>query len=165
MLYCENCQVLSRDGKTCPLCGSKKLRPVCPDDPVLLLTVGEEESSRISAAFSDASIPCMAQAQGAGGVLNLLGGRPRSTARRIFVPYREVEHAREVLIGIGAVKENAAAGLKDAPAELQKEEPVPVSRKGRMAARIFCAVSFLALVWVVVYFSDRLADFLKSLFR
>mgnify|MGYP000853075191 FL=1 len=160
MLYCENCQVLSRDGKTCPVCGGKKLRPVRPDDPVLLITVGEEESARISAAFQDAAIPCFAQAQGAGSVLSILGGQPRSTARRVFVPFGEVEHAREVLIGIGALKEGASAK----PPEPEREEQ-PMSRGRRAAARIFFAVVFLAVIWIVVYFCDILAGYLKNFFH
>lgn len=161
MLYCENCQVLSRDGKTCPMCGTDQLRPVRAEDPVLLVTVGQEDAERASAAFQDAAIPCLVRAMGVGSALTVFTGKSHCEENQIFVPYEEVEHAREVLVGIGILKEEA----EPAPAAEKPEESAPMSREKRTVVRIVSAAAFFLLVWLAVSLSDTLADFIKSLFR
>lgn len=162
MFYCERCQVLSRDGKTCPLCGSRKLRPVCPDDPVLLLTVGEDEATRITAAFKESSVPCLARSTGSGGYTSIILGRSRCSDVRIFVPFNKIERAKEILIGIGALKTGKESEEKTGPSK--QGGKVPMSRCKRIAVKIISAILFFLLIWGVVILSDWVAAKFKGLF-
>lgn len=160
MLYCSDCQTAVPEGEVCPLCGRKNLRAIRDDDPVLLLTVGEDEAARIAAAFQQASIPCMTRSTDAGGYSSIILGRSRCSDVRIFAPFGETEHAREVLFGIGALKENGELHENAEPAgsgaaEKKKKNPV---------GEIIAAVLFFALVWLVVSASDIIAAFVKGLF-
>lgn len=168
MLYCERCQVLSRDDNVCPSCGGKKLRLPKDNDPVLLYTAGGEEAEQIAAAFEDAGIPFMKRTLGGGGYVGIVLGQSRSSQVNIFVPYGEMEHAEEILHGIGILKEEkteqAAEDLKEPKkpsAEKAKKEEIPMSRGRRIAVRIFSALLFLLLVWLVV----SVADGIVSLFQ
>ncbi len=162
MLYCERCQVLSRDGKTCPLCGSRKLRPVCPDDPVLLLTVGEDEAIRITAAFKESSVPCLARSSGSGGYISIILGRSRCSDVRIFIPFNKIEHAKEILIGIGFLKTEKESEKKADSGE--QGGKVPMSRCKRIAVKIISVILFFFLIWGVVILSDWVITRLKGLF-
>ena len=163
MLYCEKCQTVSQDGQSCPLCGSQKLRPICPDDPVLLLTVGEDESSRIAAAFEEASIPCMTRPSRTGGYTSIVLGHNRCSDVRVYVPFGEVERAKDILIGIGALKTGKNTEKEERSGT--KGNCSAESHGRRTAVKIFSAVLFFILIWVAVILSDRLVEALKGLFR
>lgn len=168
MHYCADCQVLSPDGEKCPLCGGKKLRQAKADDPILLITESETEVSRITAAFDDADIPHMERTLGTGGYTSIILGQSRCAEIRVFVPFGEIEHAKEVLRGIGAIKqaENDIPSLQeDLPCKKQKEEATPMSRGRRLAVRIFSIVLFIAIIWFVVVMADNIAAYLKSAFH
>ena len=169
MLYCEKCQVLSRDDNVCPSCGGKKLRLPKDNDPVLLYTAGGEEAERIAAALEDAGIPFMKRTLGGGGYIDIVLGQSRSSQVNIFVPYGEVKRAEEVLHGIGVLKDEeteqaAVEGVeaeKNPAGKAAKKEEIPMSRGRRIAVRIFSALLFLLLVWLVV----SVADGIVSLFQ
>ena len=168
-LYCERCQALSKDGKVCPSCGGKKLRLPKDNDPVMLYNAGGEEAEQIAAAFEDAGIPFMKRSLGGGSYTGIVLGQSRSSQVNIFVPYGEVEHAEEILHGIGVLKDeeteqDAAEGMEEEknPSETKaKKEQIPMSRGRRIAVRIFSALLFLLLVWLVV----SVADGIVSLFQ
>lgn len=106
MLYCPRCQVLAGTGDECPSCGSKKLREVRPDDPVLLLTADEAECSAVGAAFDDGGIAHEERMCGTGAPSSILYGRMPNATYRIFVPFGELDRCREVLCGIGMLDES-----------------------------------------------------------
>lgn len=161
MLYCAKCETLSLDGETCPMCGGKKLRPVRPGDPVLLLTTGGEETQRICSAFEDAGIPHEARPLGTGGIMRIYTGGPDNTSSvRIFVPYQAVERCREILTDIGVLNESGV--IADPPGEKLSEESL--SRGWRVSRRIFSAFLFLLAIVLVVALSDDLVNLIKSLF-
>ena len=157
MQYCEDCQVLSKDGESCPSCGGKNLRPVRNDDPILLLTVGGEESQRISAAFDDAGIPHMERRMGSGGYVSPILGQSRCSDFRIFVPYEKIADAENVLRGIGALKEH--------PPEDEKSEEIPESGSRRRARHIIIALMLGALICVAVLATDTLISEFKNFFH
>lgn len=168
-LYCERCQVLSRDGKVCPSCGGKKLRLPKDNDPVLLYNASGEEAEQIAAAFDDEGIPFMKRTLGGGGYVGIVLGQSRSSQVNIFVPYGEAEHAEEVLHGIGVLKDegkeqDAAESVdegENSSKKKAKKKEIPMSRGRRIAVRIFSALFFLLLVWLVV----SAADGIVSLFQ
>lgn len=168
MRYCEKCQVLSKDGEKCPLCGNKALRSARADDPVLLFTTRQEEAERIAAAFDDEKIPHMERMLDGGGYTRIVLGRSRCASMEIFVPFGEIGRARDTMRGIGALKDGGGQGAAGRPTDCK-----PVGGKAgkemspgrRAAVRIFSAIAFLALVCAVVYLSDSLVAFLRSVFH
>ncbi len=174
MLYCERCQMLSEDGETCSLCGSRKLRPVSANDPVFLFTTGQEEAERIAAAFDDEKLPHMERILENGSASPALLGQNRFASTRIFVPFAEMEHARDVMRGIGALKDGgeedgpavSGAGAHTAPREAARgKEEKPMSSGRRAALRIVSIILFLLLVCLVVFGSDAIVAVIKSIFR
>lgn len=165
MLYCERCQVLSCDETMCPMCGSRKLRSVSENDPVLLFTAGAEETQRIAAAFDDAGIPHMERIQGGGRPTSIVLGQSRCAQMRIFVPYGKIDQAKDIMLGIGALKDD---GEKSEPAQQDEQagkKTVPMSSARRTAVRIFSALLFLILVVVVVAGADTIVNLFKSFFH
>ncbi len=153
----------------CPSCGGKKLRLPKDNDPVMLYNANGEEAEQIAAALEDAGIPFMKRTLGGGGYVGIVLGQSRSSQVNIFVPYGEMEHAEEILHGIGILKDeeteqDAVEGLKEGKklsAEKAKKKEIPMSRGRRIAVRIFSALLFLLLVWLVV----SVADGIVSLFQ
>ena len=161
MLYCAKCETLSLDGETCPMCGGRKLRPVEPGDPVLLMTTGGEEGRKICSALQDAGIPYEARPLGTGGIMKIYTGGPDNISDvRVFVPYQAIGRCREILTEIGILRED---GTKASPAAKKTAEE-SLSRSRRIFVRIFSAILFLLAVVLVVFLSDHLVNFIKSLF-
>lgn len=165
MLYCESCQVLSRDETMCPQCGSRKLRPVSENDPVLLFTAGTEETQRITAAFDDEGIPHMERIQGGGSLTSIVLGQSRCAQVRIFVPYGKIDHAKDVMLGIGALKDDGETSKPATQDEQAQKKAVPMSPGRRAAVRIFSSLLFLILVIAVVAGADTIVNLFKSFFH
>ena len=170
MMYCDRCQVLSKDGETCPLCGSRRLRPAAASDPVLLLTTGQDEADRIAAAFEDSGIPHMKRMQEGGSASQVLLGQNRFAQIRIFVPLGQIEAARDVMRGIGALKDDTEGTAQLPIGEEQYEEDNgdkqgSLSPGRRAVLRIFSVVSFLILVGAVVFAADSIISAFKSMFH
>jgi RNA polymerase subunit RPABC4/transcription elongation factor Spt4 len=167
MLYCKKCQVLSKDGRTCPLCGSDNLRPAAAEDAVLLYTAQQEEAERIAAAFDDAGIPHMERILEDGSYSAVVLGHSRCASMRIFVPFGEIAHAREVMLGIGALKNDGPSGAEQrVSGQASREETEkPMSRWQMTAIRILSMLLFFLLVAVVVFASDSLVGVFQSLFH
>ena len=164
MLYCEKCQVLSKNGKTCPLCGGGELRAAAAEDPVMLFMARQEEAERIAAAFDDEGIPHMERTAGSGGYFPAFFGRSRTAGTRIFVPFGEVARARGVMLGIGALKDGGEADAAAGEISQGKAEK-PTSRGKSAFIRVASALLFLLLVVAVVFASDSIVAGLKSIFH
>ena len=108
MLYCPRCQVLVTEEDVCPSCGSKKLRKVEANDPVLLYTADEMNCSMIRAALDENGIPHEERMCGPGAPPSLLYGKMPNALYRIFVPFGAVEHCKRILEEIGVVGENSS---------------------------------------------------------
>jgi hypothetical protein len=165
MLYCDRCQVLSRDEQMCPNCGSQKLRLPEKDDPVLLFITGTVEAERITAAFSDAGIPHMEKSD-CGSISSSILGLSRCMQTRIFVPFGEIQHAEDVMRGIGALKdeseETSQKPEKEAAGKMRSE---PMSNRRRALARVISAILFFALITLAVSFADGIVSIIRGFFH
>lgn len=165
MLYCDRCQVLSRDEQMCPVCGSRKLRIPKENDPILLFTADSGEAERITAAFSDEGIPHMEKNLG-GSASSVFFGKSRYMQTRIFVPFGEIDHAKDVMRAIGALKdENKETSEKPEQEAAGKEQEEPMSRSRRALLRIISAIMFFFLIAAVVFFADTIASEFWSFFH
>lgn len=153
MMYCPKCQALSEDGTACPSCGSRKLREALPEDPILLLTAGGGECDRITAAFEEEGIPFELRMNGIGGPPESLYGRAPGSEKNVFVPYGALDRCREILDSLG---------MLDGSGRLKRAKGREMNAPLRSFWRIFSVVLFLLLVWVVVTFTDRIAEAVKA---
>ncbi|WP_411678174.1 hypothetical protein [Caproicibacter sp.] len=160
MLYCARCQVLVKSEAVCPSCGSKKLREVRANDPVLLFTADETQCGMIRAAFDSNGTPHEERMCGPGAPPSILYGKMPNSLYHIFVPYGEVERCEEILHGIGALGENKFE--RNGPQNSDDDSSAAMSRGKRILVRILSAVMFLALVWGVVSIADEFINFIKS---
>lgn len=174
MFYCSTCQMLCES--ECPSCGSKKLREVQANDPVLLVTANEIECGRVTALLEDSGIPYEKRISGLEAAPNALFGDYGSSNKNIFVPYCELERSRE-LIGCTAelsdeqdsheedntIQENTS---EEEPEEKRNDEDEArhMSRGKRIFWRIISVALFILIVWAVVSGSDFLANWVKQLF-
>lgn len=165
MLYCARCQVLAGIGVECPSCGSKKLREVRQNDPVLLLTADETECAAVRAAFDDGAIAHEERMCGPGAPPSILYGRMPNADYRIFVPFGELDRCRDILRGIGVLGENDQKASDFETLET-KDDPKPDANRIRTAFfRVMAAILFLGLIYGVVNLTDTFIDFLKSAFH
>ena len=165
MLYCDRCQVLSRDEQICPVCGSRNLRIPEKNDPVLLFTAGTMEAERITAAFSDEGIPHMEKNEG-GSTSSIFLGQNRCTQTRIFVPFGEVGHAEDVMRGIGALSDESNENTEQPEKEAASDEHnEPMNSRRHVLLRIIYTIMFLILVASVVFFADGIVSEFKSFFH
>lgn len=165
MLYCDRCQVLSRDEQICPVCGSRNLRIPKGNDPVHLFTADTMEAERITAAFNDEGIPHMEKSEGA-SALTVILGQSHCMQTRIFVPFCEVGHAEDVMRGICALSdesnENSEQPEKEAASDEHNE---PMNDRRHVLLRIFYTIMFLILVASFVFFADGIVSEFKSFFH
>ena len=83
------------DEKKCPKCGNKHLRGAEGSDPVLLMERDSFTAESIESILQQNGIPCQLQGLLGAGVIMRLGYAFETY--RIFVPYGELEHAKELL--------------------------------------------------------------------
>jgi hypothetical protein len=169
MLYCPKCQLLiDSDTDRCAACGSKKLREPGPDDPVLLLTADETKAIMIRSAFQENGIVFIEQDSGFGAPPSMLLGKPFYGNRNIFVAFRDLNTAKELLNGIGIADAEDAKLESSTPAPEEgpepEEEQEPMSSRKRFFWRIVSAMMFILVVWGVVAAADFLANALKAFF-
>lgn len=163
MRYCSRCQVIVKTGVACPSCGSKKLREVRENDPVLLYTADEIKCSAIRAAFDSNGIPHEERMCGPGAPPSILYGKTPSSLYHIFVPFGEVEHCKDIMRGIGVLGENESQS-GEPPQGPDFTDSVEMSPLKRTAVRFLSAVAFLVIIWIVVTLADRVAELFKAAF-
>lgn len=163
MRYCPKCQTLVEAEEECPSCGNRKLREVRPNDPVLLYTTDETKCSMIRAAFDESGIPHEERMCGAGAPPALLYGKTPGALYRIFVPFGEVDHCKEILGAMGML-EGTDPAKRISGREPAEADPAKMSPRKRVLVRILSAAAFLLIVWGVVELADEFIAFLKSAF-
>lgn len=156
MRYCPRCQVLVKEEDVCPSCGSKKLREIEENDPVLLYSADEMKCGMIRAALDENGIPHEERMCGPGAPPSLLYGKMPNALYRIFVPFGALERCKRILEEIGVLGENNS--------EPDIREP-ETNRGKHIFYRIMASLLFLGLIYGVVTLADSFIDFLKSAFH
>lgn len=98
MKYCENCHIVT-DFPRCPACGAKVFREVREEDFCLLLERKASDCAVLKEVFEGEDIPCVAMPSG-DGFRSSLGLRLEN--EKLFVPYAQLEHAKELVRALAA---------------------------------------------------------------
>lgn len=186
MKYCSHCCTLFVSGAVCPDCSRPLVKDIKDNDPVCVISADGFERERIIAALSDAGIPCVEHMEKKEHNPDVIMGNAAARVK-IEVPYCAYEKAKDILIGIGAIKTNAEildeqtdvndnavpqekayeVKHKSKDEEILKqsvEEFEEMSPLKRNVVRIVSALLFVALVALVVFGVDFIANLIKGLF-
>lgn len=171
MRYCTRCKKLyltDKDTEKCIVCDKKTITKPNYASPVKIITANGFELERICAALDGEGLPYHYQQVRKDTGIQILNSAPPENCD-LFVPLSAYEKAQDVLIGIGAIKEdeiseideNSRNQLKAAQKKADEEELTP--QKARLV-RIFSAIAFLVIIAGVVFFADFLVEFIKKIF-
>lgn len=171
MKYCKKCRRIYSDSEqNCTEC--KKHYPLfsLTDDttPVYLMSASGFELDRVQAALEDSSIPSTSQPKAQVLSADAVTGSDK-TDREILVPYAALESARDVCIGIGAIKpegEEPVVEEKDVVDAVNSDldEAELMSPAKRTTVKIVSAILLIILFCLVIWGTDFLTGFIKGLF-
>ena len=82
----------------------------------------------------------------------------------ILVPYELYEKAYDVAVGIGAIKLEGEEIIEDDTDASADEEFEEMSNSKRTAVKIVTAILFVVVLALVIYGTDFITAFIKSLF-
>lgn len=167
MQYCKKCQVLC-EGE-CPCCGNRKLDQPGPEDPVRLTETAGFQSSMLEGLLEDNGIPY--EKRLSRGSDAALGRREDGAAYRYYVPYGAYEQAGELCVVAKPPEQQETQPPEDPQGP---EAPQTYTVKGetfevmppkkRRFWRIVSVLLFLAVIAVVVFASDAVANWVRGLF-
>ncbi|MCH5303606.1 MAG: hypothetical protein J1E41_01970 [Ruminococcus sp.] len=167
MKYCPKCKKLYNDEDTnctCVNCKSKALKTIEDETTSVYLCSGDVlERDRVQAALSDSGIPSIYTRHMVSANSQLVTGMDFD-GFDILVPYELYEKAYDVAVGIGAIEIEGAEIVEDAPESSYEEEFESMSRTKRTFVRITTAILFIIALAVVIYGTDFITAFIKSLF-
>ena len=130
---------------------SKKLQP--DTEPQLMITVSEEmEANRIAAALEDEGIPVAREYSRDMQASNVLMGNTIGEIR-LLVPSSEQDRAKDILIGIGALENDAEEPPK------QPDEPAK-----KHVSSFWLMVLVLLLAVLAVFGTDTIVGLLRNAF-
>lgn len=166
MRYCTKCKKLYKGDETekCFVCGKKTISDPSHYSPVNVVTANGFELERIRAALHDADIPYSYQEARKDAGIQILNSAPPENCD-VFVPLSAYEKTMDVLIGIGAVKEDISQADTEKLREAEKaaeDEELPPEKARRI--RILSGIAFILLLVLVVWLVDIGFEFVKSLF-
>jgi hypothetical protein len=166
MKYCPKCKKLYNDEDmkcACPECKGKALKNIEDETTSVYLCSGDViERDRVQAALEDSGIPSVYVRHMVSANSQLITGSDFD-GFDILVPYELYENAYDVAVGIGAIK-------LEGTEIVDEEEPSPaeefenMSRAKRTTVRVASALLFILLIAVVIYGTDYITAFIKSLF-
>ena len=166
MRYCTKCKKLYKGDETekCFVCGKKTISDPSHYSPVNVVTANGFELERIRAALHDADIPYSYQEARRDTGIQILNSAPPENCD-VFVPLSAYAKTMDVLIGIGAVKEEISQADTEKLREAEKaaeDEELPPEKARRI--RILSGITFILLLVLVVWLVDIGFEFVKSLF-
>ncbi len=166
MKYCGKCKRLFSGANTehCPGCGRRAIDSPSPSSPVFLLTANGFELERITAALHGAGIPSTYQETRRDAGLQILNAAPPENCD-LYVPLAAYEEASDLLIGIGALREEDAFAQDDPalPETAPPAEEEDLPDKKAKAIRIASAILFLGLIAAAVFLADLLCEWIPRL--
>lgn len=165
MKYCSKCKkiYINIEENRCPRCSRKLIDEPSHYSPVRLITANGFEFERIRAAIDSAEIPySYHQAERDAGLMILNSAPPENID--IFVPLSAYDDAINILVGIGALKEDELAEMdnhtqeqfRKAKKEASEEE---LSPKKAGIIRLLSAVGFLLALLAACWLADLIAGF------
>lgn len=107
-MYCERCRLVF-DGGKCPECGKKSKRDVEPDDACFLTEQPQIFSDMLTDILEQNSIPYYTKGVYGAGLAIKIG--PVNERFRIYVLYRDLERAGDIVTGLFESPVDDPAGL------------------------------------------------------
>lgn len=153
MLYCSKCRAICDNAARCPNCRNPKLRPVAPEDLVLLHSADLYTAQQVQERLALDGIRCQVEDFAKGGVSCFYDSQVMPTDKSLYVPYRQLEEARVISAQVGREVEH----------EMEQAPPEPPGAK-RIIGEILSVVVFLLLIMAAVFGADAAANWLKGLF-
>lgn len=174
MYYCKSCKALCF-GNELPYDGCKHKLAELKDvnEPVRLCVIGGTERALLSGLLTSAEIPFMEENVLPMGLANELvtGYDVKLSNINILVPFSALPEASELLSSIETVENKIEPHLEEIKAEIIRlQEPKPEEEGSKMSPalrttiKVVTAILFLILIAVAVIGTDKLTEWLKSLF-
>lgn len=159
MLYCTKCHGVCPDSAMkCPNCKSGKLRPVNPEDLVLLHRADQYTAMLLEEQFKEKQVVYRMDPLQGGRISYLYEGDVMPTDKMVLVQWEDYPIAKELSAQVAQRVEKERAGE-----EGETFEDMP--RKKRIVVQIVSVFAFLLAIMLVVYGADFLAGWLKGLFQ
>lgn len=159
MLYCTKCHGVCPDSAMkCPNCKSGKLRPVDPEDFVLLHRADQYTAMLLEEQFKEKQVVYRMDPLQGGRISYLYEGDVMPTDKMVLVRWEDYPIAKELSAQVAQRVEQERAGE-----EGETFEDMP--RKKRIVVQIVSVFAFLLAIMLVVYGADFLAGWLKGLFQ
>lgn len=173
MKYCKTCKALCFGETLTPDGCNHKLAELSDiNEPVRLCVIGGTERAMLTGLLTDAEIPFMEENVQPMGLANDLvtGYDVKLSNINLLVPFSALPKASELLSSIETVENKIEPHIEEIEAEIlriknsgEKEEK-KMSRAMRTTIKVITALLFLALIAVAVLGTDKLTEWIKSLF-
>lgn len=162
MKYCPNCARIFEDNiKTCSECKKALVKNAGLSDPVCIISADGFERERIVAALKDNGVPCTEKLQKKERSADIVTG-VNSAKVDILVPFAAYDNARDILIGIGAIKIDEEQ-IIDENSEAAEAEPEKDGKK-HIALKIITCILVVAVACTVIWGLDYIIYFVQQLF-
>lgn len=170
MKYCTRCKLIADNDKDiCKKCGKKLISNPNHYSAVKIVTANGFELERIRAALTDAEVSFSVQETKQDTGLQILNSAPPENCN-VFVPISDYDEAVSVLAGIGAlnddeipeIDEQTQEDINKAKKEAENDEMSP---RKRFWVKLLSLIGFLIVIAGVVYLTDFLVAFIKTLFN
>lgn len=166
MKYCPKCKRLYNDEEavcTCEGCKGKNLSRITDEkEPVYLCSGDVIERDRVQAALSSGSVPSVYTRRMVSANSQLITGMDFD-GFDILVPYELYEKAYDIAVGIGAIKPEGEEIIVSEEEEEYEQPPEEMSGSKRTFVRIITAILFIIVCALVIYGTDFITAFIKSL--
>lgn len=160
MKYCSECKKIIFDHTEICSCGNKLTESIAAETPIQLTVVSITEKDRISALLDDNKIPYSVQIKEDKSNLTSVPGF-ETADYKIMVPFAFYKRAIDILVG--ALTMELPSFYDELPENTESQWSEMSSIK-RNAVRLFSAIAFALVVWLIVTGVDVIAAFIKGLF-
>jgi len=94
-MYCQHCRAAFDGNETCPVCGSRKIRPVLPEDICFLTEADPIPGMMLKGVLGQDGIPVLSSSTIGAGMAMRAGTMFERI--RFFVRYEHLEQAKEIV--------------------------------------------------------------------
>ena len=173
MKYCKDCKVLCLEDEL-PFDGCKhKLAEITDvNEPVRLCIIGGTERAMLTGMLKDAEIPFIEQNTFPMGLANemVTGYDVKLSNINLLVPFSALPKASGLLSSIETVENKIEPHMEEIEAEITRllekgdDGEKKMSPALRTTIKVITALAFLILIGIAVLGTDRITEWLKSLF-